>query len=114
MSSGIPPDDDWGATRGDRTSVEMDEQPIVPGHRNADLRDVEAARVSAIGEGREPSQGRLRELKREIELQRYAVDSAAVADAILSKLRLVKQGREALSGDPADRSPAAVARLRAR
>ncbi|MET0958573.1 MAG: hypothetical protein ABWZ18_08685 [Solirubrobacterales bacterium] len=92
----------------------MDEQPIVPGHRNADLRDVEAARVSAIGEGREPSQGRLSELKREIELQRYAVDSAAVADAILSKLRLVKQGREALSGDPADRSPAAVARLRAR
>ena len=36
-------------------------------------------------------------MKRDIELQRYAVDSAAVADAILSKLRLVKQGRQALA-----------------
>ena len=35
--------------------------------------------------------GRLNELKRDIALNRYDVDADAVADAILSKLQLVKQ-----------------------
>jgi hypothetical protein len=48
--------------------------------------------------------GRLKELKRDIELNRYDVDAGAVADAILSKLRLVRQGRQALAGSEAGRS----------
>lgn len=41
----------------------------------------------------------MEQLKREIALNRYEVDSAAVADAILDKLRLVRQGRIALTSD---------------
>ena len=42
-------------------------------------------------------------MKREIALNQYQVDAEAVADAILSKLRLVKRARLALI--EADRSP---------
>ena len=43
-------------------------------------------------------------MKREIALKRYDVDAGAVADAIVAKMRLVKQGRRALGADGADRS----------
>ena len=63
------------------------------------------------GASREPldltgARGRLKELKREIALNRYDVDSRLVAGAILSKLRLVKRGRMALTGYEGDRTPA--------
>ena len=44
------------------------------------------------------------EVKREIGLKRYDVDAGAVADAIVAKMRLVKQGRRALAMDAVDRS----------
>lgn len=47
--------------------------------------------------------GRLKELKRDIALHRYEVDASVVAEAILSKLRLVRQGRLALGVTEADR-----------
>ena len=49
------------------------------------------------------SRGRLKELKRDIALNRYDVDSGAVADAILSKLRLLRQGRMAIEVSEAGR-----------
>ncbi len=52
------------------------------------------------------------ELKREIALKRYDVDAEAVADAIVAKLRLVKQGRRALEASEADRSLVAAESLR--
>jgi hypothetical protein len=58
--------------------------------------------------------GRLKELKRDIELNRYDVNAGAVADAILEKLRLVRQGRLALTEPEAGRSPARVETLRSR
>lgn len=48
---------------------------------------------------------RLNQLKREIALDRYEPDSGAIADAILTKLRLVKQARVALADSEAGRSP---------
>jgi hypothetical protein len=48
--------------------------------------------------------GRLKDLKRDIELNRYDVDPGAVAEAILSKLRLVRQGRLALANGEAGRT----------
>lgn len=51
------------------------------------------------------TRGRLKELKREIALNQYDVDSRLVADAILSKLRLVKRGRMALTGYEGGRIP---------
>jgi hypothetical protein len=42
------------------------------------------------------------ELKRDIALDRYDVDSRAVADAILTKLQLVKRCRMALQTSDAD------------
>ncbi len=76
----------------------MDASPILPAGAAADL----------DGE-------RLKTLKREIALNQYEVDAGAVADAILSKLRLVKQGHQALASNRADRSLRAGAlRRRAR
>ena len=49
------------------------------------------------------SSERLKTLKRDIALHQYEVDAGAVADAILSKLRLVKRGHLALAGE-ADRT----------
>lgn len=49
---------------------------------------------------------RLASLKREIMLRHYQVDSAAVAEAILVKLRLLRQGREAIAAQPGGRTPA--------
>ena len=51
--------------------------------------------------GEEP----LNTLKREIALNRYEVDADAVADAILSKLRLLRSGQAALASGAADRIP---------
>jgi hypothetical protein len=51
----------------------------------------------------------LKALKREIALNRYEVDSGAVADAILSKLRLLRSGQAALASSAADRTPRLVA-----
>jgi hypothetical protein len=51
----------------------------------------------------------LKALKREIALNRYEVDSGAVADAILSKLRLLRSGQAALASSAADRTPRSVA-----
>jgi len=60
---------------------------------------------------RKESEERLRTLKRDIALNQYAVDAGAVADAIVSKLRLVRRGQMAL-GFGADRSPKAGERAR--
>jgi hypothetical protein len=48
---------------------------------------------------------RLHELKREIEDNRYDVDAPAVADAILRKIRLLKQDRGMLPANGAGRIP---------
>ena len=86
----------------------------------ADLTDVNssAERPETPGGSRESDQtgrtGRVKELKRDIELRRYDVDSGAVADAIISKLRLVKQGRLALTGDVTGQTPQRAANLRTR
>jgi hypothetical protein len=58
------------------------------------------------GLSKEQSSERLEQLKRDIALHQYDVDSAAVADAIVRKLRLVRRGREALASSEAGRSPA--------
>ncbi len=73
-----------------------------------------AGRSDAVTTSREPHdpteiRGRLKELKQDIALNRYDVDAGAVADAILSKLRLVRQGRLALAAE-ADRIPPALDR----
>lgn len=46
----------------------------------------------------------MEQLKREIALNQYDVDAGLVADAILSKLRLVKRARLALSEADRNRS----------
>jgi hypothetical protein len=51
----------------------------------------------------------LSSLKREISLNRYEVDAGAVADAILSKLRLLRSGQAALASSAADRNPRSAA-----
>jgi hypothetical protein len=51
----------------------------------------------------------LNSLKREIATNRYEIDSGAVADAILSKLRLLRSGQAALASREADRIPRSVA-----
>ncbi len=48
---------------------------------------------------------RLNQLKRDIALDRYAPDSGAVAEAILTKLLLVKRARVALSESEDGRNP---------
>ncbi len=65
----------------------MDEIPVMFSARRADEADT-SAKV------------RVKILKREIENNRYDVDAPAVADAILRKIRLLKQG----GGDPGQRS----------
>ncbi len=45
----------------------------------------------------------MKELKREIALNQYSVDAWAVADAILCKMRLLRQGREAIDDRVPDR-----------
>ena len=53
----------------------------------------------------------LKQLKRDIELDRYDPDPAAVADAILTKLKLVRRGRLALvEGGAGQSRPAAERR----
>lgn len=113
-----PPDHAWGVAPEDRTSVEVDEISIVPGCDRVDLHHVTVSvqRATAVRRGRELEEAGktrgLKELKRDIELNRYDVDSGAVADAILSKLRLVRQARLALADEPVGRTPQATARFR--
>ena len=92
MPSGIPPGGPPGEHPEDRTSVEANAVSIAFGFQATDL-EPDAA-----------STERVDELKREIALKRYDVDAGAVADAIVAKMRLVKQGRRALAADVADRS----------
>ena len=68
----------------------MDEIPVVFSHGDAD-------------EGGE-IRTKVDNLKREIENNTYAVDAPAVADAILRRLRLLKQGRQAAVLNGAGRS----------
>jgi hypothetical protein len=76
----------------------MDASPIAPGRAPTD-----------------PGTERLNGLKRDIALNQYAVDAGVVAEAILSKLQLVRQGQLALAASAADRTPSAGAlRRRAR
>ena len=88
----------------------MDGIPIVKRRRRADSSPVEssAERHEAASESREvpnlENRGRVKELKRDIALNRYDVDANAVAGAILSKLQLVKRGRLALAASADDRS----------
>lgn len=93
----------------------MDGDPIVNRRATADLTGVEssAERSNTAWDSREvndPTEisGRVKELKRDIALNRYDVDANAVAGAILSKLHLVKRGRLALAASAADRSLRAV------
>jgi hypothetical protein len=51
------------------------------------------------------SKTRVNELKRDIALDRYEPDSGAVADAILTKLKLVKRARVALAQGEGGQSP---------
>ena len=60
----------------------MDEIPVVLSHGGADKTD-------------KGINLRVRHLKRDIENNRYAVDAPAVADAMLRKIRLLKQGGNA-------------------
>jgi anti-sigma28 factor (negative regulator of flagellin synthesis) len=85
----------------DRTSVEAEGNTVGFGYQPVDLL-VDTA-----------STERVYELKREIAMKRYDVDAAAVADAIVSKMRLVREGRRALAAtEPgADRSHASVGSL---
>jgi anti-sigma28 factor (negative regulator of flagellin synthesis) len=57
-----------------------------------------AAHASQAGPVSSEIGERLKDLKREIELNRYEVDSHAVADAILLKLRRLRQARTAALG----------------
>ena len=56
------------------------------------------------------SRTRLNQLKRDIALDRYDPDPTAVADAILTKLLLVRRGRLALAEGAADQSRPAAER----
>jgi hypothetical protein len=58
------------------------------------------------------SRNMLKHLKRDIELDRYDPDPGAVADAILTKLRLVRRGRLALVEGGADQSRPVTERRR--
>lgn len=54
---------------------------------------------------------RVKQLKREIALNRYEVDAGAVAEAILAKLRMVKHCRDAMDFDAGrNRKPSAPTR----
>ena len=66
----------------------MDEIPVVWSRRDAD-------------EGGITNHARVNELKREIEKNQYDVPAPAVADAILRKIRLLKQGRASASSNGA-------------
>ena len=66
----------------------MDEIPVVWGWGDADRGGI-------------TSHARVNELKREIENNRYDVPAPAVADAILRKIRLLKQTRASASSNGA-------------
>ncbi len=70
----------------------------------ADAFAIALARCATDLHGDAASTERVGELKREIALKRYDVDASVVADAIVAKMRLVKQGRRALAVDAVDRS----------
>jgi hypothetical protein len=53
-------------------------------------------------EGAAP-EARLEQLKRDIALARYEVDAASIAEAIVTKLELLRRGRAAIRGGEADR-----------
>lgn len=55
--------------------------------------------------GGKVSTERVDNLKREIALTHYEVDAAAVAEAIVAKLQLVRRGRLALTGTDAGQIP---------
>ncbi|MDX6583784.1 MAG: hypothetical protein QOI10_2968 [Solirubrobacterales bacterium] len=98
----------------------MDEPPLVckavaadtPGDESEAKRS-DAAFASQEGPILTEIRGRLKDLKREIELNQYDVDAGAVADAILLKLRLLRHGREAMAISRAGRSPRAPGAPRA-
>ena len=92
MASGDSPVGPAGEHPEDRTSVEADALRIALTAAATDLEPDAAGR------------GKVDTLKREIALKRYDVDAGAVADAIVAKMRLVKQGRRALAADVTDRS----------
>ena len=71
-------------------------------------------RLAKRGGTRDLSESRtsLKQLKRDIELDRYDPDPGVVADAILTKLKLVRRGRLALVEGGADRSRPAAERPR--
>ena len=89
----------------------MDEIPVVPSGRRADKEVHETGAGSTdsaprITEGSTTeTRERLHELKRDIEDNRYDVDAPAVADAMLRKIRLLKQNRGTLPANGAGRIP---------
>ena len=120
MPSVPHPDDAWGPVPGPPTSVELDPVSIALALAWADLGNVtESAGLPRAVEGSRESEltettGRLKDLKRDIQHNGYDVDSRAIADAILIKLHLVRQGRQALSGLEAGRSHPDAGRFRDR
>lgn len=107
----------WGPAPGPPTSVELDPVSVALALAWADLGNVteSAGRPTSVVRSREAelteTTGRLRDLKRDIQHNGYDVDSRVIADAILIKLRLVRQGRQALSGLEAGRSHPDAARF---
>jgi hypothetical protein len=70
---------------------------------------MDASAIAPEPAATDPGGERLNGLKQDIALNQYAVDAGAVAEAILSKLQLVKQGHLALAASAADRTPPAAA-----
>ena len=70
----------------------MDEIPVLPDGDDADEEDINTS-------------GRVTQLKREIDNDRYDVDAPAVADAILRRIRLLRQLRQGAKSNGAGRSP---------
>lgn len=77
----------------------MDGSPIASTQAGADLSTATPRGPPTLTESE-----RLNTLKQDIALHRYEVDAPAVAEAILSKLRLIKQGHQALAWSEADRT----------
>lgn len=65
---------------------------------------MDASPIAPEAVATDPGGERLNGLKRDIALNQYAVDAGAVAEAILSKLQLVRQGHLALAAGAADRT----------
>jgi Anti-sigma-28 factor, FlgM len=74
---------------------------------NADLDEISVVRKPRRADEGGIRNQRISDLKREIENNAYAVDAPAVADAILAKIRLLKQAHQPAAISEAGRIPPA-------